>query len=406
MTTPATMNVEMVAISDLKPHPGNPRLHPDSAINKLVKSIKEFTFTNPVLLSADGIVLAGHARLKAAEKAGLTEVPVIRLPLSGAKADAYMIADNRLQDETEWDLVALKDILSILDTGELDLELTGFDLEEIEDMMTAEHKGGLTKDDAVPDEAPAVCQPGDLWLLGDHRLLCGDSTKAEDVARLMDGQKAVCMWTDPPYGVSYTGGTKRRLTIANDAAGDTATMLSKAWGLATDALEPGAPFYCARPPGEHAVIFNDSVVAAGWKFHEELQWVKDSMVLGHSDYHVRHETIIYGWTRGRGRSGRGDHEGTRWYGDNAQTTVFEVARPKRSEAHPTMKPVELVQAQLENSTPAGGIVLDPFLGSGSTLIACEKLGRKCYGMEIDPHYCDVIVKRWEEYTGKAAEKME
>lgn len=221
----------------------------------------------------------------------------------------------------------------------------------------------------------------------------------------MQGEKAVCLWIDPPYGVSYVGKTNNALTIDNDSKDGLSRLLAMIFANANYVLEKGAPFYCARPPGAHAVTFNDSIVAAGWRFHEELQWVKDSMVLGHSDYHIRHETIVYGWIPGEGRSGRGDHRGSRWYGDHSQTTVFEIPRPKRSEEHPTMKPVELIEAHLRNSTQVGGIVIDLCGGSGSTLIACEKLGRKCRMMEIDEHYCDVIIKRWEDFTGNKAVKL-
>jgi len=197
------MEIKTVKINELKPHPKNPRVHPDSAIDKLVRSIKEFGWTNPILVSADGYILAGHARLKAAEKAGIKEVPVIYLPLEGAKAEAYLIADNRLQDETDWDLPKLKDLLQELDTGEFDIELTGFDVDEIEDLMTQFYVPEEIVEDEVPEppEEP-ITKPGDLWILGRHRLLCGDATKKEDVERLMDGKKADMVFTDPPYNIA------------------------------------------------------------------------------------------------------------------------------------------------------------------------------------------------------------
>ncbi len=252
--------------------------------------------------------------------------------------------------------------------------------------------------------APPRSRRGDLWLLGDHRLLVGDSTIAEDMARLMDGAPAAMMWTDPPYGVSYVGKTKDAMEIANDDAEGLPALLRGAWTAVSPALAAGAPFYIAHSAGPLSVAFANSVVAAGWRIHETLVWVKDSMVVGHSDYHYRHEAILYGWLPGPGRSGRGNHEGRRWYGGNAETSVFEIPRPKASPDHPTMKPVELVERQVSNSSQASDIVLDPFLGSGTTLIACERLGRRCYGIEIEPRFCDTIIARWEEHTGLKARR--
>ena len=208
----------------------------------------------------------------------------------------------------------------------------------------------------------------------------------------------------PPYGVGYVGKTKDALTIENDGWGADA-LVAAVFVNALDAVNPGAPFYCASPAGSRSFTFWRAIVDAGWQFHEELVWVKDSMVLGHSDYHFRHEPILYGYAPGEGRSGRGKHAGSRWFGDHSQTTVLEYDRPKRSSEHPTMKPVALVAAMLANSTPVGGSVLDPFSGSGSTIIAAEQLGRRCYAMEIDPRYVAVAIKRWEDFTGKTSERL-
>jgi DNA modification methylase len=242
-------------------------------------------------------------------------------------------------------------------------------------------------------------ETGQVWLLGEHRLMCGDSTKAEDVARLMGGEKASCMWTDPPYGVGYVGKTKDALTMQNDGAGNLSELLMAALTNADKILIGSAPFYIAHPAGALQVVFLRVVEAIGWRIHEQLIWVKDSMVLGHSDYHYKHEPILYGWTSGGGRAGRGNHEGSHWYGDNSRVTVFEIPRPKASEEHPTMKPVELVEAHVGNSSRIDEVIYDPFLGSGTTIIACERLGRKCRAIEISPAYCAVAIQRWAEMTG-------
>ena len=347
----------------------------------------------------DGLVLIdGHLR---AETTPDSIVPVLVLDVTEDEADKLLLTLDPLAAMAEADKGLLADLLGSVQAGDVAVTRLLDDLAKWAHVNTA--KGGLTDTDAVPPtpDEPAT-KPGDLWLLGEHRLLCGDATKAEDVARLRGWGMAAAMWTDPPYGVEYTGGTLDALTIQNDGADGLAGLLAGAFEQATRAIEPGSPFYIARPQGALSVTFGCAILGAGWKLHEELQWVKDSMVLGHSDYHVRHETVVYGWTPGPGRSGRGKHEGTRWYGDNSQTSVFEIPRPKASPDHPTVKPVELVERCLANSTQRGDVVYDPFLGSGTTLIACERLARRCYAMEIDPRYVDVAVRRWEQYTGQKA----
>jgi DNA modification methylase len=218
----------------------------------------------------------------------------------------------------------------------------------------------------------------------------------------MHGDRAVCLWTDPPYGVAYTGGTKDALTIANDTADGLEGLLGAALGNAEHCLAPGASFYIAHPAGPLTLTFQQVVATLGWRLRQTLVWVKDSLVLGHADYHYRHEPILYGFLPGPGRKGRGS---AGWYGDDRQTTVFEIPRPKRSEQHPTMKPVALISAMLANSTKRNDLVLDPFAGSGSTLLACEELGRTARVLELDPRYCDVIVNRWEQATGNTAERI-
>jgi DNA modification methylase len=220
----------------------------------------------------------------------------------------------------------------------------------------------------------------------------------------MASKQADCLWTDPPYGVEYEGKTKAKLRIQNDGAADLPALLGAAFAAADGVMASSARFYIAAPAGPRGTDFRLAVARTGWTFHQALAWVKHSMVLGHSDYHYRHEDILYGWKKGEGRIGRGDHAGTRWYGDNAQTSVLEIDRPTRSEDHPTMKPVALVAHCLGNSTKRGQHVLDPFMGSGTTLLACETLGRVAHGVEIDPRYCDVIITRWERATGLTADR--
>lgn len=235
-----------------------------------------------------------------------------------------------------------------------------------------------------------------------HALLCGDATSSSDVAQLMaagGGERADAMWTDPPYGVSYVGKTKRALTIQNDGAGDLEGLLTDAFAAAdSEALADGAALYVAGPSGPQGIVFIN-VFNAQWRLRQMLAWVKDSMVMGHSDYHYRHELILYAFKPGEGRLGRG---GAGWYGPNNATSVFEIPRPKRSEEHPTMKPVALVAAMLENSSAAGDVVYEPFCGSGTTLIASERLDRRCRALELDPRYCDVILRRWETETERTA----
>jgi len=393
------MEIKTVKISELRPHPKNPRVHPDSAIDKLVRSIKEYGWTNPILVSADGYVIAGHARLKAAEKAGISEVPVIYLPLEGAKAEAYLITDNRLQDETDWDLPKLKDLLQELDTGEFDLELTGFDMDEIEDLMTQFHVPGEIIEDEVPEppEEP-ITKPGDLWLLGRHRLLCGDATVAADVERLMDGKKADMVFTDPPYGVEYTGGLQfkdgeveknNRQMIKNDESDDIYTEVIPV--IASICNGPCYTWFA----GTKASKLYTAVEAVG-DIHSLIIWVKNGGYGAlNANYKLKHETCLYWKPKGKKLN---------FVGPTTETTIWEICKDGVNKLHPTQKPVELAAKAIKNHS--AGLVVDLFGGSGSTLIACEQLNRTCYMMELDPVYCDVIIKRWENFTGQKAVKLD
>jgi len=372
------MEIKTVKISELKPHPKNPRVHPDSAIDKLVRSIKEFGWTNPILVSTDGYILAGHARLKAAEKAGIEEVPVVYLPLEGAKAEAYLIADNRLQDETDWDYEKLKDLLQELDTGEFDLELTGFDMGEIEDLMTQFHVPGEIVEDEAPEppEEP-VTKPGDLWILGRHRLLCGDATKDYNI--LIDNKDIKLLFTDPPYGVSVVGsngsigkgclakeGTYRPV-IGDDTYFNPTYLLN----IGEKQIIWGANYFHDKLPLGTRWLVWDKERPDGTTFSDcELAWTSIEGVA----------VKKYKCT---------------WHG-----MIREGESEKR--VHPTQKPLKLCCEIIKDYTDENDIVLDLFGGSGSTLIACEQLNRTCYMMEIDPAYCDVIIRRWENFTGQKA----
>jgi len=401
---------ENVPLANLKPHPRNVNQGDFGAIHE---SIEQNGFFGAVTANRrTGHILAGNHRYKVAQDAHAATIPVIWVDVDEEAELRILLADNRtarLGHDDESALAALLSELALSDDGLKGTGFDGDDLDEIIGRMAGGVGGGselLTDPDEVPENAPTRCKSGDLWQLGRHRLLCGDSTKREDVERLMGGEKADCMWTDPPYGVSYVGKTAKTLVIENDGAEGLPALLKGAFACATEALVPGAPFYIAHPAGALCLTFGNAIIEAGWRFHQTLIWCKDAMVLGHSDYHFRHEPIYYGWTAGEGRSGRGNHEGTRWHGDNSQVSVFHVDRPKRSEDHPTSKPVLLIEMALDNSTRSNGIVYEPFCGSGSTLIACETKGRNCRALELSPRYCDVILARWEKATGQTATLLE
>lgn len=374
----------------------NSRTHSEEQVAQIAASIKEFGFTNPVLIDKDGGIIAGHGRVSAARKLGMTEVPCIRLShLTMTQARALVIADNRLALNAGWDneMLALE-FKDLLETG-FDVSLTGFTEDEIDALMPLELEEGLTDPDDAPD-APAnpVTVQGDVWVLGKHRLLCGDSTSMDDLAKLCENQ-AVDMWlTDPPYNVAYEGGTKEKLTIKNDEMGDDQfrQFLRDAYTAADSVMKAGAVFYIWHADSE-GYNFRGAAKDAGWTVRQCLIWKKSSLVMGRQDYHWKHEPCLYGWKEGAGHL---------WAADRKQTTILEFDKPTRNGEHPTMKPVALFEYQLLNNTKGGDIVLDSFGGSGTTLIAAEKNGRVARLVELDPKYCDVIVTRWQAFSGKHA----
>lgn len=428
--------ISLVAVEGLVPYARNSRTHSDAQVAQIAASIKEFGFTNPVLIDADGGIIAGHGRVLAARKLGLPEVPAIRLDyLTEAQRRAYVIADNKLALNAGWD-----DELLALELGELrdagfDLGLTGFAKDEL-DLILAEDdidEEGLTEDDSVPEPSgPVYSKPGDVWLLGEHRVMCGDSTNLGHVEALCAGEEIDCCWTDPPYNVNYEGTAGK---IENDNMEDAAfrQFLLDAFVSAYSVMRPGAPMYIAHADTE-GYNFRGAFRDAGFKLSGCLIWVKPSLVLGRSDHQWRHEPILYGWKPGAAHS---------WYGGRAKTTVIEAKdmpflvmddgsvqidlgsttlrisgadlqveelvgttiraeKPRKNAEHPTMKPVDLVLGMLKNSSRRGEAILDLFGGSGSTLIACQKSARRARLMEFDPKFVDVIVRRWQQFTGKQA----
>jgi DNA modification methylase len=404
MTTKTRPAVQQVSLDRLRPAEWNPRTISDERFRNLCRSIRadpEFLWRRPVLAQTDGTIYAGNMRFRAAQHLGMTSIPAIVEDVSDQLARERALRDNAQWGDWEGDELAA--LLDRLRAEGSDLDLLGFDERDLQQLLDRLEPAVLADPDDVPPlpEQP-ITQSGDVWLLGDHRVICGDATDPETLATLMDGATASCMWTDPPYGVAYVGGTEKKLTIKNDNAEGLDTLLAGAFAAIDTVLAEGAAIYIAHPTGPLAMTFMSNFVARGWRFHQSLVWVKDSLVPGHSDYQMRHEGVLFGYKAASGRRGRGARG---WYGDNSATSVFEVPRPKASPDHPTSKPVALVEAMVKNSSRTGEIVLDPFLGSASTLVAAQRLGRRCFGADIDPRYVEVAVRRWERVTGRTAQRV-
>lgn len=378
------------SVASLIPYARNSRTHSDAQVGKIAASIREFGFLNPIIVDGDSGIIAGHGRVMAAQKLGLQTLPVIEAGhLTEAQKRAYIIADNRLALDAGWDNDLLKIELQDLQADGFDLALTGFEIGEIAAFL-ADPTEGLTDEDAVPDmPAVPVTVEGDVWLLGRHRLMCGDSTSIDAVEKLMAGRKANMLHTDPPYGVDYEGVPNDHLKDAQLEA-----FLHDALSCAFTALAPGSNIYVWHADIT-ALEFISAFRSAGFKQARPptIQWVKPSLTMSQGDYHSQNEPCLYGWKEGSGRVRVKDRK---------QTTIWKCDRTDEAKVHPTMKPVELCQRAIENSSEVNGIVLDLFGGSGSTLIACEKTARDCRIMELDPKYCDVIVKRWQDFTGLTA----
>ena len=388
---------EQTPIEQLQPYKNNARLHSDEQVDQIAKSIEEFGFLNPVLVDDQNTILAGHGRVMGAKKLGLDTVPTIQIRhLSESQKKAYIIADNQIALNAGWEMQLLETELKELNKDSFDVSLLGFDAKEL-DKLLYEEKEGLTDEDAVPENLEPRVKKGDLWQLGNHRLLCGDATNVDDLQILFRDKKADLYLTDPPYNVDYAGKTKDALKIQNDKFDDDNfnNFLTDAFKNSAKKIKAGGSFYIFHADLE-GYNFRSACKKANFNTRQCLIWSKNSMVMGRQDYHWQHEPILYGWMEG------GSHS---WYSDRKQTTILNFARPTKSKEHPTIQPVDIIEYLIKNSSKQEDIILDTFLGSGSTLIACEKTNRSCYGLELDPKYCDVIIKRWEDYTGQTAKLL-
>ena len=394
--------IRITPVDNLIPYARNARTHSDEQVAQIAASIAEFGFTNPILTDGERGVIAGHGRLAAARKLGLKEVPVIELSyLTDTQKKAYILADNRLAMNAGWDDELLKLELTELKDADFDLDLMGFTSDELDRLINGDAGGGLTDDDAVPETPKEpVSRPGDLWILGNHRLLCGDSTMLSDVEKLMGNELADMAFTDPPYNVDYGNNAKEKIRgkdrrILNDALGDGFYQFLYDACVNLLMVTKGGCYVAMSSSELHTL--QKAWLDAGGKWSTFIIWSKNTFTLGRADYQRQYEPILYGWKQGA------DHF---WCGDRDQSDIWNYNKPRVNDLHPTMKPVELVERAIKNSSKSRDIVLDLFGGSGTTLIACEKTGRQARLMELDPKFVDVIVKRWEEYTGLQAVRQE
>jgi len=414
------MKIESVAVESLVFDPNNARKHSEANVAAIAASLQEFGQRKPIVVTAENLIVAGNGTVAAARTLGLTTVDVVRVPKDWSldQVKAFALADNRTAELAEWDSAELaKQLNDLIDVG-FDVAEFGFSAEDASILEIETHE-----DDApLPPEVPKTVL-GDVWLLGPHRVVCGDSTDEAVLSLALDGQLADLVLTDPPYNVAYVGGTKDKLTIENDNMSDAdfEKFMAGWFAAAFENTRAGGPIYVFHPDSA-SELFRRNLTSSGWLLKQCLIWAKDSLVLGRQDYNWQHEPILYGWKPGAAHS---------WYGPFTNTTLVELSktdfsklshvelltlvndlfdnsslvrdkRPRRSALHPTMKPISLVAKLLKNSCSRGGLVLDPFGGSGSTLIACDQLKLRAAVVELDPKYCDVIVARWELETGEKA----
>lgn len=381
------MKVENIAVSKLIPYAKNTKKHDDKQIANVAESIKQYGFVQPIVIDKDNTVVIGHCRLLAAKKLKMKDVPCVCVDeLTEDQVKALRIVDNK-SNESEWDFDILPDELAELDLSDFDFDF-GIDDEE-EETEIVEDEAPEVDEDAEP-----ITKLGDIWQLGRHRLMCGDSTSIDDVEKLMGGQLADMLLTDPPYNVAYEGKTKDHLTIQNDSMDNDSfrQFLRDAFTSADTVMKQGAVFYIWHADSE-GYNFRGAYFDIGWKVRQCLIWNKNSMVMGRQDYHWKHEPCLYGWKEGASHL---------WASDRKQTTVINWERPTKADIHPTMKPVGLFDYQIKNNTKGDDIVLDLFNGSGTTIMACEQNGRVARAMELDPKYVDATIARWEAFTGEKA----
>jgi len=398
---------QQVKIYKVKGNPKNPRVIKNDKFKSLKNSIKtlpNYMKLRPIILNEDMMVLGGNMRLKASIDLGKKEIwtdmftqadcdEMNEIAIEEKRetktyleyCDEIIIKDNVSAGDWEWDMLANE-------WDSVQLNDFGLDVWENEDDKVTE---GLIDDDEIPEVKESIVKRGDIWQLGEHRVMCGDSTSSDDVAKLMNGETAEMIHTDPPYNINYEGGSKKREVIKNDNLSNFNQFLLDAFTIGNENIRKGGAVYVWHASSE-THNFIKEFINAGFLFKSYIVWNKNNSTFGRSDYHWKHEPCLYGWKEGAAH---------KWYGDRKQTTVWDVERPSRSDSHPTMKPIDLCKIALKNSSDKNQIILDMFLGSGSTLIAAEKLNRKCYGMELDEKYCDVIIERWEQFTGQKAKKI-
>jgi len=394
MSKKTTTDMQLVSLDKLVPYVNNARTHSPEQIGKLRSSLREFGFINPVIIDRDFGIIAGHGRVLAAREEGIIEVPCVFVDhLTEAQKKAYIIADNRMALDAGWDEELLRVEIEALQAEAFDLALTGFGDDELADLLGVEEDEVKDDDYDLTEalEKAAFVEKGDVWVVGKHRLYCGDATNADDVSKLMDGHRANLIVTDPPYGVSFK--SKSGLTIQNDSMKDEEfyNFLRKAFDNMVAHMESGGAAYVFHADTE-GLTFRKAFVDAGFHLAGVCIWAKNSLVLGRSDYQWQHEPVLYGFLQ------NGKH---RWYSDRKQTTIWNFDKPKRNANHPTSKPLDLLAYPIGNSSQENSIVLDTFGGSGSTLMACEQTGRICYTMELDEKYASVILRRYVDDTENA-----
>lgn len=390
-----TTEMQLVPLEKLVPYVNNARTHLPEQITKLRSSLREFGFINPVIIDRDYGIIAGHGRVLAAKEEGITEVPCVFVDyLTEAQKKAYILADNRFAQDAGWDEELLRIEIESLQGADFDVSLTGFEEQEIADLFAGDEDKNAKDDDfdlSAALEKASFVERGDIWTVGRHRLMCGDATNSEDVAKLMDGKKANLIVTDPPYGVSFK--SSDGLTIQNDSMKDEEfyTFLLSAFQCMAEYLENGGSAYVFHADTE-GLNFRKAFIDAGFHLAGVCIWVKNSLVLGRSDYQWQHEPVLFGWKKGSRHS---------WYSDRSQTTIWNYDKPKRNKNHPTSKPLDLLGYPICNSSQENAVVIDTFGGSGSTMMVCEQLNRICCMMELDEKYASVILRRYVEDTGDA-----